>query len=234
MINEPKKQKPALLAAQQLGRQTATGQWLIRNLSLTIHSGDRIAIVGPTGSGKSLFLRSLAILDEIQEGEIQFHGKLIKDKQIPHFRSQVVYLQQRPVLIEGTVQANLEFALKFQTNQHKPQDTSAVLNLLNSFERPEEFLHRHSSLLSGGEGQIVALLRALVLSPQVLLLDEPTSALDQQTAKLFESIILTWMETSELNPAFVWITHDQSQAQRIASQIMTFPTGNISESQKTS
>lgn len=232
-MSKEQNQNHVLLQAQQLGRQTAAGQWLIRDLSLMIHPGDRFAIVGPTGSGKSLFLRSLAMLDEIQEGEILFLGSPVKHKQTPHFRSQVVYLQQRPVLIEGTVQANLKFALKFQTNQHKPQDISNVMDLLNSFDRPEEFLDRHSSLLSGGEGQIVALLRALVLSPQVLLLDEPTSALDQQTAKLFESIILTWMETSDLNPAFAWITHDQTQAHRIASQIMTFPKGTISTSQKT-
>lgn len=227
-MNEMPVQNQCLLEAKQIGRQTAAGQWLIRQMSLGVHKGDQIAIVGPTGSGKSLFLRSLAILDEIQEGEIRFRGVAIKDRQIPNFRSQVVYLQQRPVLIEGTVEANLKFALNFQVNQHKPQDISAVLNLLNVFERPEEFLHRHSSLLSGGEGQIVALLRALILSPQVLLLDEPTSALDQQTAKQFEEIIFTWMETSQLTPAFVWITHDQNQSRRIANQIMKFPAGEIS------
>ncbi len=220
-------QNNCLLEAKQIGRQTAAGQWLIRRMSLGVHPGDRIAIVGPTGSGKSLFLRSLAILDQTQEGEIRFRGATIKDRQVPDFRSQVVYLQQRPVLIEGTVETNLKFALNFHANQQKPQDISVVLNLLNVFERPEEFLHRDSSLLSGGEGQIVALLRALVLSPQVLLLDEPTSALDQQTAKQFEEIILTWMKTSPLTPAFVWITHDQNQSRRIANQIMEFPAGEV-------
>ena len=217
-----------LLEARQIGRQTEAGQWLIRNVSLTVHAGDRIAIVGPTGSGKTLFLRSLAMLDDIQEGELLFRGIPLKDKQLPEYRSQVVYLQQRPVLIEGTVEDNLKFALHFQVNQHKPHDIAAVISLLNTFDRPESFLQRQSSALSGGEGQIVALLRALSLSPQILLLDEPTSGLDPGTTQQFEAIILKWLASSDQNPAFVWITHDHSQADRVARQIMTFPTGTIS------
>ncbi len=220
-----------LLEAQQIGRQTTTGEWLIRNLSLPVQPGNRIAILGPTGSGKSLFLRSLAMLDEIQEGEIQFLGSPVPDKQLPQFRSQVVYLQQRPVLIEGTVESNLKFALQFQVNQHKPHNIATVMNLLNSFDKPENFLQRKSSVLSGGEGQIVALLRALILSPRVLLLDEPTSGLDPETTQQFESMILKWMELSELSPAFVWITHDHTQARRIGRQIMTFPSGILTPCQ---
>tara|TARA_R110002095_G_scaffold172131_2_gene149557 strand:+ start:3371 stop:4072 length:702 start_codon:yes stop_codon:yes gene_type:complete len=216
-----------LLEARQIGRQITTGEWLIRNLSLRVHPGNRIAIVGPTGSGKSLFLRSLAILDEIQEGEIRFLGSPLLNKQLPQFRSQAIYLQQRPVLIEGTVESNLKFALQFQVNQHKPHDIDTVMDLLSSFDKPEKFLQRKSSVLSGGEGQIVALLRALILSPRVLLLDEPTSGLDPETTQQFESMILKWMEIAELAPAFVWITHDHKQARRIARQIMTFPSGTL-------
>lgn len=219
-----------LLEADQIGRQFSTGQWIIRNISLRVQSGDRIAIIGPNGSGKSIFLRSLAMLDEIQEGEIRFLGASVEDKELPEFRSQIVYLQQRPILIEGTVKSNLNFALQFQANKNKSPDIAKVLNLLKSFKKPEEFLKQQSTALSGGEGQIVALLRALILSPRVLLLDEPTSALDPETAQQFESMIHTWMETSEQSPAFVWITHDHSQSQRIARQIMKFPTGTLTHS----
>ncbi|QDT42633.1 putative ABC transporter ATP-binding protein YbbL [Gimesia alba] len=222
----------SILEARQIGRQTAAGQWLIRDISLAVHPGDRIAIVGPTGSGKTLFLRSLAMLDDIQEGELLFHGNPLKDKELPEFRSQVVYLQQRPVLIEGTVEDNLKFALQFQVNQHKSHDIAAVISLLSTFDRPESFLQRQSSALSGGEGQIVALLRALSLSPQILLLDEPTSGLDPGTTKQFEAIILKWLSTSDQSPAFVWITHDHSQADHVARQIMTFPEGTISPVQE--
>jgi len=219
-----------LLEADQIGRQFSTGQWIIRNMSLRVHAGDRIAIVGPNGSGKSLFLRSLAMLDESQEGEIRFLGASVEDKQLPEFRSQIVYLQQSPVLIEGTVESNLEFALQFQANRNKARDLSRVMNLLKSFKKPEEFLQQKSSALSGGEGQIVALLRALILSPRVLLLDEPTSALDPETSQSFESMIHAWMESSEQSSAFVWVTHDHSQAHRIARQIMTFPSGRLTDS----
>lgn len=218
-----------LLDAQNIGRQTQTGQWLIRHISLSLQPDDRISIVGPNGSGKSLFLRSLAMLDEIQEGEIQFLGASIQDKQLPQYRSQVIYLQQHPVLIEGTVKSNLELAMQFQANEKKSIDLSKIMVLLKSFEKPDEFLKRHSGALSGGEGQIVALLRALILSPRVLLMDEPTSALDPKAVHQFERIIHTWMETSETKPAYVWITHDHSQAQRISNQMMTFPAGTLTD-----
>lgn len=219
--------RQCLLEARSLGRQTSAGEWLISQLSLKVFPGDRIAIVGPTGSGKSLFLRALAMLDEIQAGEILFHNASVKDKDLPAYRSQVVYLQQRPVLIEGTVETNLKFALQFQVNQDKAANLSPILQLLGSFEKPEGFLNRQSAALSGGEGQIVALLRALILSPQILLMDEPTSGLDPQTTRRFEQIIHKWLETSDRTPAFVWITHDHSQAERVASQIMTFPAGTL-------
>lgn len=218
-----------LLEADQIGRQFTTGQWIINNISLRVDAGDRIAIVGPNGSGKSLFLRSLAMLDEIQAGEIRFLGASVEDKQLPEFRSQVVYLQQNPVLIEGTVESNLEFALQFQSNEDKSPDISKVMKLLKSFKKPEEFRKQNSHALSGGEGQIVALLRALIISPRVLLLDEPTSALDPETSQRFESMIDTWMESSEQNPAFVWITHDHSQAHRVSRRIMTFPSGTLTD-----
>ncbi|QDU50225.1 ABC transporter ATP-binding protein [Gimesia panareensis] len=216
-----------LLEARSIGRQTSAGEWLIHQLSLQVFPGDRIAIVGPTGSGKSLFLRSLAMLDEIQEGEILFHNQHVNEKETPAYRSQVVYLQQRPVLVEGTVETNLKFALQFQINQEKAANVASILELLSSFEKPEGFLNRQSSALSGGEGQIVALLRALILAPQILLMDEPTSGLDPQTTRQFEQIIRKWLETSDKTPAFVWITHDHSQAERVASQIMTFPAGTL-------
>ncbi|QDT79286.1 putative ABC transporter ATP-binding protein YbbL [Gimesia maris] len=217
-----------LLEARQIGRQTSDGHWLNRDLSLQIFPGDRIAISGPTGSGKSVFLRSLAMLDEIQQGSILFHNEPVRDKQLPEYRSRVVYLQQRPVLIEGTVESNLQFAFQFQVNQQKNHNPDTIRNFLKSFGRPESFLKKKSSSLSGGEGQIVALLRALILSPEILLLDEPTSGLDPETTQQFESIILKWHETSSESPAFAWITHDRSQAQRLADKVMIFPAGQVS------
>lgn len=221
--------KECLLEARQIGRRTSAGQWLIQNIALSVYPGDRISIIGPTGSGKTVFLRSLAMLDEIQEGELIYQGTPLIDRHLPEFRSQVVYLQQRPVLLEGTVEENLTFALRFHANQHKPQDISPIIKLLNHFDRPDSFLQRHTSALSGGEGQIVALLRALTLSPQILLLDEPTSGLDPVTTRQFEEILHDWLTTSNHSPALVWITHDHAQARRVATKTMKFPEATITD-----
>ena len=94
-----------MLEAQQISRQANDGTWLLKHVSIHIQPGDRWALSGPTGSGKTVLLRVLSLLDEADEGRLLWKGHEIPDQQVPEFRSQVVYLHQRPVLIEGTVEA---------------------------------------------------------------------------------------------------------------------------------
>src|SRR5689334_20444553 len=85
-----------LLNAQALGRVVpGTEQWLLRNVSLSVCAGECLAIVGRTGSGKTLLLRSLALLDAVDEGQVRWHGQPIAARDVPTFRRHVIYLHQR-------------------------------------------------------------------------------------------------------------------------------------------
>src|SRR5690348_10822186 len=96
--------KNPLVDAHQIGRRVpGTDKWLLRDVNLRLCPGTRLGIVGPSGSGKSLLLRALALLDPLDEGSIHWRGAPAGEKGIAHYRRQVMYLHQRPTLFEGNV-----------------------------------------------------------------------------------------------------------------------------------
>jgi putative ABC transport system ATP-binding protein len=211
-----------LLILQNLGRQVQ-GQRIWQHLDLEIHPGDRWAIAGDSGVGKSLLLRAIAALDPIQAGNIIFQGKNLSDWFIPHYRTQVLYLHQRPALLEGTVEQNLQSIFKMAVHRSREAydvQKKQVLEYLASLGRSENFLTRSTQTLSGGEAQIAALLRALLCAPTVLLLDEPTASLDARTEQQFEALVQGWQQ-EEPGRAYLWTSHDPAQLGRITDQRFT-------------
>ena len=108
----------SLLAVRNLGRRhPGTSGWLFRQIEFEIEPGDRLALVGPTGSGKSLILRAVALLDPVDQGEISWCGQSIADAAVPEFRGEVLYLQQRPSVIEGTVEYPRTVIIQIETKE---------------------------------------------------------------------------------------------------------------------
>lgn len=212
-----------ILIAKGLGRRL-DNRWLWRDLSFELYPEDRVGLIGPSGSGKTLLLRTLVLLDSIQEGEICFGDdssgqdvlRPLNRSSITRYRTQVIYLPQRPAVFDGTVEDNLKhvFTLKVQTSAY---ERSPILHYLNTLNRSEDFLTRSVRQLSGGESQILALLRALQLEPQVLLLDEPTASLDPDTTQQVEELINQWMGGAA-NRACLWTSHDPQQIQRVTNR----------------
>jgi putative ABC transport system ATP-binding protein len=202
-----------ILTVQGLGKKIQN-QWLWRNLNLELLSGERVAVVGASGCGKSQLLRAIANLDPIQEGYIFFQGKSIDSCYTPQYRSQVVYLHQRPALWEGTVEDNLKQVYRLATHRQQVYNRQLILNYLQLLHKPADFLQRSVSAISGGEAQILAFLRALQLSPLVLLLDEPTASLDMATANSLEALVAAWQK-EDPQRAYLWTSHDPVQLQRI-------------------
>src|SRR6202044_3133178 len=96
------------LEVREIGRRhPRDDRWLIDKVSITLDFGERIGLVGPSGSGKTLLLRSMAVLDSIDLGEVYWQGQAVRANLVPSYRSQVIYLHQRPVLFEGSVDDNL-------------------------------------------------------------------------------------------------------------------------------
>lgn len=212
-----------LLSVSKIGRNFQ-GDWIWQDLSFDLFAGDRLAIVGPSGVGKSLLLRSLVGLDPIDQGQITFQRQDLATLAMPQFRCQVMYLHQQPALLEGTVESNLQQAYQLAIHRHRTYDRPKILQALSHLDRPVSFLERPVEQLSGGERQIVACLRSLQLSPQVLLLDEPTASLDGAATEQLEALIGQWQESDPAR-ASVWTSHDPAQLDRVTTRQIVLSPG---------
>ncbi len=196
---------PPLLAARNIGRQIP-GRWLWRETSFELAAGQRMAIVGPSGSGKSVMMRCLAGLTALSEGEVFFKGRALSDYAMPSYRSRVLYLPQTATMLEGTVRENIMSVLSFAVNSSVRFDEEWVCRILRGVGRDVDFLNKTSDSLSGGERQIVALLRALQLKPEVLLLDEPIASLDDVAGDQLAAVIKQALAESDLG-GVIWTAH---------------------------
>jgi len=217
-----------ILEARELGRYVpATNKWLLQHVSLEVAAGERIVVVGPSGSGKTLLLRSLAWLDPLDAGTLYWRGRAVTRHVVPRFRSRVVYLHQRPALIAGTVAENLQSPFQFSVHRSRRFDAAQIEHWLRVLRREPDFLQKSSRDLSGGEAQITALLRAMQLTPDVLLLDEPTAALDPASAQGVEQCVSQWFQEAPQQRTIVWVSHDQEQAARMADRQLVMAAGRI-------
>ncbi len=220
----------SLIEAEQIGRRTpGSPYWLFRGVSLRLQAGERLSIVGPSGSGKTLLLRSLALLDPTDEGAILWQGKSLLNEEVPLFRSHVIYLHQRAPLIEGSVEDNLRYPFTFNVRHERELDLSQLEKCLARLERDASFLTKSSRDLSGGEQQLVALLRAVLLQPDVLLLDEPTGAIDSETTHKVEALLEHWLADHPLQRGMILVSHDRQQAARFSDRVMQMESGRLTQ-----
>ena len=217
-----------LLEARGVGRRKPGGEeWLLQGVSLAIRPGDRLALAGPSGGGKTLLLRALALLDPLDAGEVCWKGQQVQGAAVPAFRRQVIYLHQRPALFEGTVEDNLRQPFALKAHRGSQFDEGRVTGWLAELGRDAAFLAKPQPNLSGGEAQIVALLRALQLDPTLLLLDEPTAALDAEAARAVERLVGRWLDAAPDDRSFVWVCHDLGQAHRVATRSLRMEGGRL-------
>ena len=190
-----------------------------------------MALQGPTGSGKSSLLRAIAILDPWDSGELFFRSQLVTASAVTAYRREVVYIPQRPALIPGTVRDNLRLPFQVGVGEQVFDEASA-LSLLDQVGKSASFLQQPSDALSGGERQFVALVRAIQLEPQVLLLDEPTASLDAEATGKLEAAVMAWHSATAGDAggrAFVIASHHPGQIERLANRTVTISEGSISE-----
>ncbi|MBN1910453.1 MAG: ATP-binding cassette domain-containing protein [Pirellulales bacterium] len=219
-----------LLEAQRVGRRHPDGQaWLLKDVSIQVHPGEAVAVQGPSGAGKTLLLRALALLDPIDEGEIRFHGHCPRHHDVPDTRRQAIYLHQRPELTGPTVEAALRLPFTLAVHRGRDFDRPWIAERLERLGRDASFFAQPTSELSGGEQQIVALLRAMQLDPVVLLLDEPTASLDAQASGAIERLVLDWKAERPDQRAFVWVGHDTAQATRMTDRVIPLRHGRLDQ-----
>lgn len=197
------------------------------NVSLTLTAGTRLALVGPTGAGKSTLAKIMARLYDPQSGSVSFGGVNLRQASMADLRSRIVVIPQEGFLFDGSVRDNLLIA--------KPDATEAQLLLaLDSIGLRERFealpegldtqVRERGSRLSAGERQLVALSRAALVNPAVLVLDEATSNLDPGTEMLVEAALEKLMHGRSV----IVVAHRLSTVQR-ADKIAVVADSRISE-----
>ena len=194
-----------------------TSTLLLGPISFELKAQDRICIEGVSGSGKTLFLRSLNFLEPCTFESFKYQSQELINTQIPAYRNDLIYLAQRSAQFDGTVEDNLRMPFELKLNKNKIYSRPKILAWLSSLNFGSDFLDKNVKLLSGGETQVLALLRALQLSPTGLLLDEPTSAIDSSRIHLVESLLTDWVKADE-SRCLVFVTHDPNQAARLSNQ----------------
>ena len=223
---------PLVHAKDIVRRDEARGQTLLHATSIVIEAGHRISITGPSGSGKSVFMRALALLDPLDPldgGEVRWRGKRIARAAIPNYRRHVAYIRQRPALLDGTVEDNLRYPYSLRAYRDVRFDREHAAALASQAGRADDYLDRRASELSGGEAQIAALIRVLQLAPDVLLLDEPTASLDPESARAIEGLVRAWFDAEPHARAWLWVSHDLAQAQRVSNRHLTMRAGVLED-----
>jgi tungstate transport system ATP-binding protein len=191
---------------------------------LEVARGEVLALLGPTGAGKSTLLRLLAAAAVSTFGNI-YLGDFPLDPRSASIDvlRRITLVFQQPLLLSGTVRANVEYPLRLRHQPRRSERVDAVLNLL----RLKNLSSQSAKSLSGGETQLVALARALVMEPEVLLLDEPTSNLDPARVALVEEALAGFQRRTAAT--VVWATHNLFQARRVAERVAFLLDGRLVE-----
>ncbi len=208
----------ALLDLRDGGRRVE-GRWLWRGVAFALRAGERVALAGPSGSGKTLLLRVLAGLDALDEGSLTLRGTPSGLWHMPTYRSRVAYVPQRPVMVEGSVEDNLRLPFTLRAHTTRSWDRSLVRATLERLGRDDRFLAQDAVELSGGEQQLVALVRRLQLEPTVLLLDEPSASLDDDGAAALETLVDDWRGAAA-ERAVLWTSHRSEQVDRVSDRVV--------------
>jgi ABC-type iron transport system FetAB ATPase subunit len=192
------------------------GRKLLSGIDLDLSAGERVALRGPSGCGKTTLLRAITGLVDPVAGEVETAGHRPGDPTWPLYRRRTILVEQRPVLLLGTVRENLARPFLYHTAD-SPFPVDRAIALLSRMQLVPVHLDQEARSLSQGEQQRVCLARALLLQPQVLLLDEPTSALDEDALAAVEDVVREESDRRAL--AALIITHTRAQADRWCHRI---------------
>ena len=214
---EPEKEKANL-------QITDEGVVAVQQFSLDIADREFIVLVGPSGCGKSTTLRMVAGLEEISGGELYIGDRVVNDVP-PKDRDIAMVFQNYALYPHMSVYDNMAFSLKLK-KVPKPEIDKKVREAAQILDITH-YLERKPKALSGGQRQRVAIGRAIVRSPQVLLMDEPLSNLDAKLRNQMRAEIIKLRQ--KINTTFIYVTHDQTEAMTLGDRIVIMKDGFIQQ-----
>lgn len=197
-------------------------------VSSEIKKSEVVVIIGPSGSGKSTLLRSLNLLENASEGKVFFEGVDITDPKVDinlHRRKMGMVFQQFNLFPHMTVLKNLTLAPMKLLKQTKEEAEKKAMELLDRVGLKDR-CDAYPSQLSGGQKQRVAIVRALCMSPDVMLFDEPTSALDPE---MVGEVLSVMKQLAEEGMTMVCVTHEMGFAREVADRVIFMADGKIVE-----
>lgn len=201
---------------------------VLENISFSIEKGEKVSVIGSSGSGKSTFLRCINLLTEPDSGEILFHGKNILDPDfnIPAYRSKVTMVFQSFNLFKNlNVLENCMVGQKTVLGKSDKEAEEVAMHYLRKVGM-DQYINARPRQISGGQQQRVAIARALCMNPEILLFDEPTSALDPETIGDVLDVI---EHLASEGSTMIIVTHEMSFAKEVSDRIVYMNKGIIWE-----
>lgn len=211
-----------VLELQQVSYKT-----LLFNISLTINAGSQVGIVGATGAGKTTLLRLLNRLIDPTAGEIYLDGKNIQSLPVQSLRRQVMLVPQEPSLLDMTVTEAIAYPLKLRGDS-PIKIQSQLETWVERLQIERKLMQRHEVQLSLGQRQWVAIARALVTEPEILLLDEPTSALDTGKAYLLLEVL---RELTQQGKTIIMVNHQLELIESWCDYLVQLHQGQVVRSE---
>lgn len=209
-------------------RKSFSGKEVLKGIDLEIRKGEVVVIIGPSGSGKSTFLRCLNLLEVPTGGHIYFNDVDITEKSVNidmHRQKMGMVFQQFNLFPHMTILKNMTLApVKLQGVSQADADRQAMalLERVGLADRA----HAYPEQLSGGQKQRIAIVRALMMKPEVMLFDEPTSALDPE---MVGEVLAVMRELAQERMTMVVVTHEMGFAREVANRVMFMDGGNFVE-----
>ena len=201
---------------------------VLRDIDLTVASGEKIVICGPSGSGKSTLIRCINRLEAHQEGEIEVEGVTLDGslKNLEEIRSNVgMVFQQFNLFPHMTVLENCTLSPIWVQQKSQAEAEKLAHELLERVRIPDQ-ADKYPGQLSGGQQQRVAIARALCMNPRIMLFDEPTSALDPEMIK---EVLDVMVELANEGMTMLCVTHEMGFARQVADRVIFMDEGEIVE-----
>lgn len=198
-------------------------QEVLKNINLSLDLGERVSILGDSGSGKSSLLRCIAGFENINKGKISLKNQIVSSEtfMLPIEKRGVgMVVQEKALFPHLTVKKNILFGIESNSNKNE------IVSELAELFKIEKLLDKLPGQISGGEQQRVAFARSLAPSPSLLMLDEPFSALDDKLKKELYYELDKIFEKQELS--ILLVTHDREEAQILTSKSLKLSQGSLS------